>query len=234
MRALPLILAAALLLSGCGSGSEARPSAAAAGLRYAVLGDSYSNGESVGEDAAWPTVMAKLLTADGLRTTVVANPSVTGASTARMLDTGLPPIDAAHPDVMTVMLGVNDQVQGHDLDEFAADYDRAITQAVRITGDARRVIAVDIPDYSVAPVAEQFGDRGAIAEQLDAFNTVVRRVAARHRVTVMSVIDISRRLGARGIAGDGLHPSAAQLRAWAQRIAPVARRQWRQLRKPRS
>lgn len=237
----PLLLLTAL--AGCGSDAretgaqapERRTEAATtapstdpgrASLRLAVLGDSYSNGEAVGAEHAWPTVMAGLLTKDGLETRVVANPSVTGATTAQMLETGLPPIRAARPDVMTVMLGVNDQVQGRTPEEFAADEDRALEAAVEITGSARRVIAVDIPDYSVSPAAAQFGDPAQIASEIDAFNRVVRQAAARRKVRFMSIVDISRRLGAGGISSDGLHPSAEQLEAWADRITPAAREQW--------
>ncbi|MEH3052610.1 MAG: GDSL-type esterase/lipase family protein [Patulibacter minatonensis] len=240
MRLLPaLVLMAAL--AGCGGGGSAPAttpggarspdgSGASTSLRYAVLGDSYSNGEAVGLDRSWPAVMADRLTRDGLPVQVVANPSVTGATTAEMLRRGLPAIRAAHPDVMTVMLGVNDQVQGRTTAQFAVDADRALAAAIGITGSAARVLAVDIPDYSVAPVSAQFGDRRAISQQIDAFNAVVREVAARRQVRVVSIVDLSRQRGAAGIAGDGLHPSAEQLAAWADRIGAVARRRWARLR----
>ncbi|MDO9354889.1 MAG: SGNH/GDSL hydrolase family protein [Solirubrobacteraceae bacterium] len=198
-------------------------------LRYAVLGDSYSNGQSVSPSAAWPVVMARQLDDDGLAVEIVANPSVTGATTAQMLTTGLPPIRAARPDVMTVMLGVNDQVQGRTIKQFAADEDRALREAIAITGSADRVLAVDIPDYSVTPMGARFGAPAQIAGDIDAFNAVVRQVAARRKVEFVSIVDISRRLGSGGISSDGLHPSEAQLAAWAERIAPVARREWRDI-----
>lgn len=195
-------------------------------LRLAVLGDSYSNGEAVGVERAWPTVMAASLTRSGLPTRVVANPSVTGATTAEMLNVGLPPIRGSRPDVMTVMLGVNDQVQGHTPTQFAADADRALRAAIEITGSSRRVVVVDIPDYSVSPAAAGLGDPSAISRQIDGFNRVIRRLADRRNVRLVSIVDISRRLGADGIASDGLHPSAAQLAEWAARITAVARARW--------
>jgi lysophospholipase L1-like esterase len=174
-------------------------------------------------------VLAQNLTDAGLPVEVVANPSVTGATSAQMLQTGIGPIRSARPDVMTVMLGVNDQVQGRTTEQFEVDEDRALREAIAITGSPNRVIAVDIPDYSVTPVGAQFGAPAQIADQIDAFNAVVKRVAARRKVELVSIVDISRRLGSGGISSDGLHPSAAQLVAWADRVAPVARRQWRGL-----
>lgn len=219
----------ALGAAGCGDRAAAGappPAVPSGALRYAVLGDSYSNGQSAGPGAAWPDQLARRLTGDGLPVRVVANPSVTGATTAQMLATGLPVIRAARPDVITVLLGVNDQVQGHSLAQFAQDDDRALRAAIAVVGSADRVLAVDIPDYSVSPAGGQFGDPAAIAAAIDAFNGVVRRVAARHGVRVVSVVDISRAQGAAGIGPDGLHPSRAQLSAWASRIAAVARRRW--------
>lgn len=249
VRLLPLLLLLTAL-AGCGGGSrEAATSPprssqdasattqstdpAAVPLRLAVLGDSYSNGEAVGIDKAWPTVMAGQLTQDGIPTRVVANPSVTGATTAQMLDTGLPPIRASRPDVMTVMLGVNDQVQGRTTAQFAADEDRALRAAIEITGSARRVIAVDIPDYAPSPAGAGFGDPSAISRQIDAFNAVIRTITTRRKVRLVSIVDISRRLGADGIADDGLHPSAPQLAEWAARIGAAARVQWAGLRPAR-
>lgn len=229
-----LVLATA---AGCG-GSSAREhavsatSAGAAGaLRYAVLGDSYSNGQSAGAGAAWPDQMAALLRARGLPVTVVANPSVTGATTAQMLATGLGPIRDARPDVMTVMLGVNDQVQGTPPAAFARDLARAIREAVAITGARRRVLVVDIPDYAVTPAAAQFGPPARIAADVDRYNAIVAREARRAGVREVSIVDISRRLGGTraALADDGLHPSRAQLARWAARIAPVALAQWRGL-----
>lgn len=222
----------AVLLAGCGGAERRAPARTAAGtLRLGVLGDSYSNGQSAGPDAAWPLVLARLLTVDGLPTEVVANPSVTGATTAEMLDRGLEPLRRARPDVMTVMLGVNDQVRGVAPRDYARDIDRALAAAVAITGSPSRVLAVDIPDYGVAPAGARFGDPAATARAIDAFNRTLRAVAVRRRVTVASVVAISRAEGASGISGDGLHPSAAQLSRWARQIEPTALAAWRPLRR---
>lgn len=239
-RSFSVLLVAAV--AGCGSGDEpstptnatASPPASTAAptspadqpLRLGVLGDSYSNGEGVGIERAWPTAMARELTRHGMSTRVVANPSVTGATTSEMLSVGLGPLRTARPEVMTVMLGVNDQVQGRTTAQFAADVDRALTAAIRLVGEPRRVLAVDIPDYSVSPAGKQFGDPSAISDEIDTFNRALRARAARRGVRVVTIVDISRRLGASGISGDGLHPSAEQLAAWAARIEPVARSRW--------
>lgn len=241
MRPLPLLLLLAAL-AGCGGNADEEPSSGRstpstaqdasrgdASLRLAVLGDSYSNGEAVGQEHAWPKVMAAQLTRGGLATQVVANPSVTGATTAEMLGTGLDPVRESRPDVIAVMLGVNDQVQGRTTEQFAGDEDRAVAAAIEITGSARRVIVIDIPDYSVSPDAARFGSPAEISAQIDAFNLEIRKVAEQRGVQFVSVVDISRRLGTGGISDDGLHPSKAQLAAWADRIAAVARQRLQDL-----
>jgi lysophospholipase L1-like esterase len=158
---------------------------------------------------------------------VVANPSVTGATTAQMIGIGVGPITASHPDVMTVMLGVNDEFQGHTTGQFAADYYQALGDAIKITGSPSRVLAVDIPDYAVTPFALQVGPPGPIAARIELFNRVLRSVASLRGVQVVSVFGISRHDGAAELANDGLHPSCSQLAQWARHIGAVAFRAWR-------
>jgi lysophospholipase L1-like esterase len=133
---------------------------------------------------------------------------------------------------------VNDQFRGGTAEayrpRFRALLDRAIAFADR---DPRRVFVLSIPDWSVTPFAEG-RDRPVIAAAIRAFNDANRDEAdragtferssapAQNRSSVhwLNITDSSRRAAHDPtlLAADGLHPSAAMYREWAQLVLPEA------------
>lgn len=208
----------ALALAGCGA-SDHVPAPRTAQLRYAVIGDSYSNGEAVGRDRAWPVLLAGRLRLD-----LVVNAAVTGWTTEQALEQELPAFRAAHPDVATLQIGTNDLVQRVPAATFRARFARLLAAMVRTVGGARRVVVVTLPDFSVKPVTAPSGDRPAISRALRARNAIVRAESRAQHVAVADVFAVSRR--PTDPSPDGLHPSVRELRAWTDAIVPVARRAW--------
>jgi lysophospholipase L1-like esterase len=211
-----------LLLVACASGGgDTTTTTAPAGIRYLALGDSYTIGESVAAADRWPEVLARTLEADvgPVSVEIIAR---TGWTTSELAAA----IDAANPqgpcDVVTLLIGVNDQYRGLSIggysDDFAALLDRAIGLA---GGDPSRVIVVSIPDWGVTPFAGG-SDRTRIATEIDAFNEVAERITARAGVAWVDVTTISRSETPGLVADDGLHPSAAQYRLWVEAILPAA------------
>ncbi|MFT3770430.1 MAG: GDSL-type esterase/lipase family protein [Minicystis sp.] len=85
---------------------------------------------------------------------------------------------------------------------------------------AARIVALPQPDWSLAPVASEFGDPREIARRIEAFNAILREEA---EAAGARYVDIFPRMRAeaqrRAFAPDGLHPSAAAHDAWAEEIA---------------
>jgi lysophospholipase L1-like esterase len=208
-RAVALLLVATALLAGCGTTEERT-------LRYGVIGDSYSNGEGVGPDAAWPVLLA-----DRLDVELVANPAVSGWTTQDALRSELPALEAARPDVATVLIGTNDLVRRVPRATFRQRLRRLYAEVARIVGGPRDVVAVTIPDFSLKPAADAFP--GARVE-IRAFNAIVREEARRAGIAVAELTAPSRAAGA--ATPDGLHPGAPELEAWTDAIEPVAREAW--------
>ncbi len=232
---LALVLSAAAM-GGCG-GSGDRPilrvpspgAALSAPLRLGVVGDSYSNGEGVGVEAAWPNqLVARLARGRGPALRIVANPSVTGWTTEQALAEELPNVRAARPDVATVQLGVNDWVQGVPASVFRARFARVLREVVAITGAPGRVVAVTIPDFGVTSTGAQYGGGRNIAAGIAAFNRIVVSESRAAGIAVADVFALSQAMDDPALtAADGLHPSARELGLWARRIEPVVRRAWR-------
>ena len=206
------------------SSAQPAPSAQPAGdaLRWLALGDSYTIGEGVGAAERWPSQAADRLRADGL---ALASPEIVAATgwTTDELAAGLDAADVGGAyDLVTLLIGVNDQYRERPAAAFRAPFRQLAARAVAFAGgDASRVVVVSIPDWGVTPFAE--GRDGAeIARQLDAYNAVARDEAERAGVAFVDITPLSRTQGAL-VAGDGLHPSGAAYRGWADAVTPALR-----------
>src|SRR4051794_12235750 len=83
-------------------------------IRYAVVGDSYSCGEGASPKESWPALLTQHLNAQGLHVDLVSNPSVTGWTAKDAIDKELPKFVNSNPSFATLLIGVNDWVQGID------------------------------------------------------------------------------------------------------------------------
>jgi len=194
-------------------------------VRFLALGDSYTIGEAVDERESWPWVVTVRLRDEGLD---VADPRIIATTgwTTRDLDAAITEAAPEGPfQLVTLLIGVNNQYQGLGLEEYREQFANLLDRAVALAGgDLRRVIVISVPDWGAAPHAEG-RDRVAIAEAIDAFNSVARQAASDRGCAFVEVTDLSRLAMGRLdlVADDGLHPSGAMYALWADRILPVLR-----------
>jgi lysophospholipase L1-like esterase len=190
-----------------------------------ALGDSYTIGESVAERERWPVRLAAMLRAGGV---AVAEPTIIARTgwTTDELNAG---IDAAHPagtfDLVTLLIGVNNQYRGRGIDEYRSQFRALLARAIGFAGGgAGHVIVVAIPDWGVTPFAAG-RDRAAIAREIDAYNAVNREEAAHAGARYADIAVVARKaaLDRSLVASDGLHPSGAMYDEWARLILPIAR-----------
>ena len=128
----------------------------------------------------------------------------------------------------SLLIGVNDQYRGRDVDEYVGRFTALLQRAIALAdGRAERVLVLSIPDWGVTPFARDSGrDLQRIADELDAYNAAAHdicdgawRGVRRHHAGVPRT-----RCGSRSmLADDGLHPSAAMYAQWTQLALPVVR-----------
>lgn len=192
--------------------------------RYLALGDSYSIGEGVPESGRWPVQLAARLRDEGIALddpTIVATTGWTTDELAAAMDstTFAPPYD-----LVSLLIGVNNQYRGRSADEYRDEFQRMLERAIALAGDrARHVVVLSIPDWGVTPFARH-SDRNVtrIGNELDVYNAIARDETQRRGAYWVDITGISRRHPDL-LADDGLHPSEAQYTLWTQTVLPVSR-----------
>jgi lysophospholipase L1-like esterase len=202
-----------------------RETVTAGGARMLALGDSYTIGEGVAETERWPVLLAERLRAEGIG---VAAPRIIARTgwTTDELQAAIDRSKFAGPfDLVTLLIGVNDQFRGRSVDTYRGEFRKLLQRAVEFAGRSPgKVIVLSIPDWGVTPFAAE-RDGAAVGAEIDRFNAVNRAETKQAGAHYIEITEISRQ--ARGdrklIAGDGLHPSAAMYRRWAELVLPVAK-----------
>ena len=194
---------------------------------YLALGDSYTIGEGVATDERWPNQLVA-----SLRQNQVAldEPDIV-ARTGWTTDELSTAMDAhtfhAPYALVTLLIGVNNQYRGRDLDNYRIEFKALLARAITLAGGhANHVIVVSIPDWGVTRFGKSSSrDTSEITRQLDAYNAANVQIATMLHCGYVDVTAISRQGGDRAdaLVNDGLHPSAAMYKRWAEAILPAAK-----------
>jgi lysophospholipase L1-like esterase len=126
-------------------------------------------------------------------------------------------------DLVSLLIGVNNQYRGRDLEEYRTQLRGLLSRAVSFAGGRpENVLVLSIPDWGVTPFAEG-RDRPRIGREIDAFNEVKREEAGAAGARYVDITRISRRAAedAGLVADDGLHPSGTMYGLWAEEAVPV-------------
>ena len=203
---------------------EGAPSAGV--LRYVALGDSYTIGTATRSAAErWPDQLVAWLGSQPPTLHLVANLGVNGYTSADVIRDELPALDGLRPELVSLLVGVNDVVQGIPLQRYRANA-TAILDALLARLPADRILTVATPDYTVTPHGADYGDPAAQAAGIRVVNETLRDLAADRGIAFVDIHDLSllADMDRTLVADDGLHPSGAQYARWVERIGPVVGR----------
>ena len=195
-------------------------------MRYVALGDSYTIGTSVAEAERWPNqLVARLAAAKpplDRDLELVANLGVNGFTSGDVIDVELPRLDELEPEFASLLVGVNDVVQGVAANRFEANA-TTILDALRGRLPPERIVVVTTPDYTVTPRGADYGDPEQQRAGIEINNATLTRLAEARGIAVVDIFDLSARAEADRslVADDDLHPSGAQYALWVERIRPV-------------
>jgi lysophospholipase L1-like esterase len=193
-------------------------------LRYVALGDSYTIGTATpGAAERWPEqLVARLRSAAAPSIELVANLGVNGFTSRDVIEVELPRLPSLEPGFVTVLIGVNDVVQGVP-EAIYRDHVSIILDELLERLPATRILAVTTPDYTVTPRGGDYGSPAQQAAGIRRINGAMSELASGRGVRTVDIFDISLEAASDRslIADDGLHPSGSQYARWVDRIAPV-------------
>ncbi len=201
-----------------------------------ALGDSYTIGEGIDPREAWPRQLGRLLQSalgEEVRVQVIGQTGWTTEELTNVLavaqDLGNPPLNPPY-DLVTLMIGVNDQYQTfRGKSEYALYYEERygglLEQARRLSQRrTRRVVAIAIPDWSGTQFARELEvDPECCAEQIRSFNERSMCLALRHGAGWVQSFPNPTLGDPSSLAEDGLHPSQILHLKWAELLLPSVR-----------
>src|SRR6202030_524942 len=193
-------------------------------IRYAVIGDSYSCGEGAKPGESWPSLLTQHLKGQGLNVDLVSNPSVTGWTAKDAIDKELPKFVNSNPNFATLLIGVNDWVQGVDELSFRNRLSYLVDSMLAVLPNKKRLLVVTIPDFGVTPSGHKYSRGRNIHEGIMQFNRIVTEEARERGLQVVDIFPFSKKMGEDKslVAKDGLHPSARAYAEWEKIILPAA------------
>ncbi len=188
---------------------------------YLALGDSYTIGTSVEESARWGLQLADLLRKKGV---LVQNPDIlaqAGWTTTNLLNALAANPTKARYDLVSLLIGVNNQYQGKSLEAYQSELGTLLKTAIDKAGGApQRVFMLSTPDWGVTPFAAG-EDRARITREIDQFNARASALCAQLGVAFIDITPISRTAygDASLMASDQLHFSGKMYGLWAEKAA---------------
>ena len=209
------------------SAADIQPAKTRSGvLRYLPIGDSYTIGESILAQNSFPAQLAQRLTADGIPTEVIANPARTGFTTRQVIDVELPVLERTHADMSTLLIGVNDWVQGISEDEFRSNIS-VILDRMQRNIPSGNIIVITIPDFSITPTGKLYAVNRNAKAGISRFNQIVSEESVKRTIAVVDIYSLSQTLGVTGgyVALDGLHPTGKAYTRWLKLIYPAVHTQ---------
>ncbi|WP_281336890.1 SGNH/GDSL hydrolase family protein [Flavobacterium eburneipallidum] len=195
-------------------------------ITYLALGDSYTIGQSVCESCRFPEQLIKSLkNLNGENNFSVEIIARTGWTTTNLINA----IDQQKPsnnyDLVTLLIGVNNQYQGVNFSVYEKEFPELITKAIGLAkGDKTRLIVVSIPDYAYTPFGQSFGNPASISTEIDRYNTFAKSYCQNNGILFINITDITRN-GLNNpilVANDGLHPSETAYYYFVERMVPKA------------
>ena len=187
---------------------------------YLALGDSYTIGESVPVSDRFPVILVNDLNGKGYNFQEPKIVAKTGWTTDELKTAILKENLSENYDLVTLLIGVNNQYTGRDVENFRLEFADLLQMAIGFANDQpEKVVVVSIPDWGVSPFASG-RDQEKIAEEIDLYNKVKKEETLKRNVTFVDITVISR--SGLGIpdyfAKDGLHFSGKMHQLWVNEI----------------
>jgi lysophospholipase L1-like esterase len=193
------------------------------------MGDSFTFGDGVRQMDRWPNQLMRILRPE-LDLDLVANLAARTVASKQLIEQQLPKLQQLEPGFVSVQVGGNDAYFAYPPDDYAANM-RTILDEVLELVPAERVVVVTTPDFTLTEVEGAADEAEARSARVAELNEIVTQVAADRGIATVDIAPVADRVtfDPTLVASDGSHPSAKQYAGWADLIAPIVRRLFREL-----
>ena len=193
-------------------------------LTYLALGDSYTIGEGVELSDRYPVQLVQEW--NKTAKTRFDSPLIIAKTgwTVDELEAGIQatPTAAEGYDLVTLLIGVNNQYRGRTVESYALDFEKMLLRAIAFArGNKAHVIVLSIPDWGVTPFAISKGvDPTQVANQIDDYNETKKAICTKNGVKYIDITAEYRIAGAlpEGVVADELHPSSLIYKKWMEKL----------------
>lgn len=193
-------------------------------VNYLALGDSYTIGQSVCETCRFPEQLTSSLKAiypqSNFSLKIIATTGWTTANLISAINTQNPD---SNYDLVTLLIGVNNQYQGRDFSIYEKEFPQLVTKSIALAkGDKKNVVVVSIPDYAYTPFGKMTMNQEKVTAEINQYNTFAANYCMLNGITFVSITDITRQ-GLNNpalVASDGLHPSETAYKMFVERMLP--------------
>lgn len=189
--------------------------------KYLALGDSYTIGESLPLEENFPHHLCKILNQKEVAFQLPKIIAQTGWTTDELLSAIAIEKPAFDFDLVTLLIGVNNQYRDRTLEEYYWQFYSLICQAILFARSIpEHVVVISIPDWGLTPFNKD-RDKLLVTSQIDAFNNINREIALKFNTNYIDITPSTRDHAQDPyyLASDLLHYSANEYKLWAEKIA---------------
>lgn len=184
---------------------------------YTALGDSLAAGVgATGYERSYPYLVAQKIAGSDVKVTHL-NFSYPGAKTDDLLRDLLPEAIASQPDVITLLIGINDVHNNYNRQQFRRYYEEILKQLTTKTDAQINVISLPLigSKYSFWP-----GYRYYYYAKSLIFNNIIKELADSYQVNYIDLTNSTKQysLDPGYYAVDGFHPADLGYQYWSQII----------------
>jgi lysophospholipase L1-like esterase len=191
--------------------------------RMLSLGDSYTIGQSVPEADRFPNLTIDWLKMRGVKmqtpARIIAQTGWTTANLINGMNTASPALASPY-DLVTLLIGVNNQYQKRDTAEYRTQFTQCLNLAIGLSGNRKnRVFVLSIPDWGATPYGQN-SNPAQVTIEIDRFNAINKEVSLQMGVSYTDITPATRiaKTDLSLVANDGLHYSGKEHAIWAEMI----------------
>lgn len=187
---------------------------------FLALGDSYTIGELQPLHESFPYQAVQLLRSQNLDFNAPEIIAKTGWTTDELLNhINSIKLNTSY-DLVTLLIGVNNQYRGRSVESFIPELNSLIEIAIdKAANKKSNVFLLSIPDWGVTPFAKE-RENTKVSNEIDVYNEACKEASDKFGINFIDITSSQRsdNYNEGFLAEDGLHPSGKEYRKWAVKL----------------